>query len=183
MVMQRTRSRAAASPTPPGPDGAEPERTVGRKLDWADRMILRILQTEGRISYAQLAQQVGLSQPAILRRVRVLESMDVIRGYYAEIADEAIGYPITAWVLVELESQGGAELTKFQERAIEWPMVRQCELLAGDFDFLLKIVARTREEYERFYMTTLATAPGVSRIKSWFGMKMKRRAADLGELS
>ena len=136
------------------------------KLDRIDRRILRDLQADGRMTNVELARRAGISAPPCLRRVRALEEAGFIRGYHADINPEALGYGVTVFAHVGLTSQAEADLKKFEELVNSWPLVRECNMLAGETDFLLKIVAETWDEYQKFLTTRLTSAPNVSHVKS-----------------
>lgn len=136
------------------------------KLDKIDRRILRELQEDGRMTNVDLADRVGLSAPPCLRRVRALEEAGVIRGYHAELSPAALGYNITVFAQVGLSSQADGDLRGFIELVQAWPQVRECHMMAGETDFLLKIVAEDWEAYEAFLTRQLTTAPNVNHVKS-----------------
>jgi DNA-binding Lrp family transcriptional regulator len=136
------------------------------KLDKLDRRILAALQQDGRMSNVDLARHVGLSAPPCLRRVRALEEAGVIRGYHAELAPAELGFNITVFAQVGLSSQADSDLRAFVGLVETWPQVRECHMLAGETDFLLKIVAEDWESYENFLITRLTAAPNVSHVKS-----------------
>ena len=136
------------------------------KLDRIDRRILRDLQANGRMTNVELARRVGISAPPCLRRVRALEKAGYIRGYHADINAEALGFGVTIFAQVGLSSQNEADLKAFEELTQTWPEVRECNMLAGEADFLLKIVAETWDEYQKFLTTRLTSAPNVSHVKS-----------------
>lgn len=136
------------------------------KLDKIDRRILRDLQADGRVSNVDLAKSAGISAPPCLRRVRALEEADYIRGYHAMINPEAMGYEVTVFAHVGLASQAEQDLRKFEEQVKQWSNVRECFMLAGETDFLLKIVARNWDDYQRFLTSKLTAAENVSHVKS-----------------
>jgi DNA-binding Lrp family transcriptional regulator len=136
------------------------------KLDRIDRRILRDLQANGRITNVELARRVGISAPPCLRRVRALEKAGFIRGYHADINPEALGYGVTVFAQVGLSSQAEADLKAFEELVATWPQVRECHMLAGETDFLLKIVAEDWDDYQRFLTTKLTAARNVNHVKS-----------------
>lgn len=136
------------------------------KLDKIDRRILRDLQADGRISNVDLAKSAGISAPPCLRRVRALEEAEYIRGYHAMINPEAMGYGVTVFAHVGLSSQAEADLNKFEDQIRQWDNVRECYMLAGETDFLLKIVARDWDDYQRFLTSKLTSAPNVNHVKS-----------------
>jgi DNA-binding Lrp family transcriptional regulator len=136
------------------------------KLDRIDRRILRDLQEDGRMTNVELAQRAGISAPPCLRRVRALEEANFIRGYHADINPEALGYSVTVFAHVGLTSQAEPDLRRFEELVQSWPLVRECYMLAGETDFLLKIVAEDWDAYQKFLTTRLTAAPNVSHVKS-----------------
>lgn len=126
------------------------------RLDRIDRRILRDLQADGRMTNVELARRAGISAPPCLRRVRALEEAGYIRGYHAELAAEPLGYEVTFFALVGLDSQSESVLQAFERRMQAWPEVRECHMCRGPHDFVLKIVARdTPHENE---LTTQLTA-------------------------
>ncbi|HEX9466317.1 MAG TPA: Lrp/AsnC family transcriptional regulator [Alphaproteobacteria bacterium] len=138
----------------------------GVKLDRIDRRILRDLQDSGRMTNVELAQRAEISAPPCLRRVRALEEAGVIRGYHAELNPASLGFNVTVFAQVGLSSQAEHDLKAFEELVNSWPQVRECHMLAGETDFLLKIVAEDWDAYQKFLTTKLTTAPNVSHVKS-----------------
>ncbi|MEM1398233.1 MAG: Lrp/AsnC family transcriptional regulator [Pseudomonadota bacterium] len=136
------------------------------KLDRIDRRILRDLQENGRMTNVELAKRAGISAPPCLRRVRALEEAGYIRGYHADIAAESLGYGVTVFAQVGLSSQAEADLNKFETLAQSWPLVRECYMLAGETDFLLRIVAENWDAYQVFLTEELTAAPNVSSVRS-----------------
>lgn len=144
------------------------------KLDRIDRRILRDLQNDGRMTNVELARRAGISAPPCLRRVRALEESGFIRGYHANINPDSLGYGVTVFAQVGLSSQAETDLKKFEELVISWPLVRECNMLAGEFDFLLKIVAEDWDDYQRFLTTKLTSAPNVSHVKSALSIRCSK---------
>ena len=136
------------------------------KLDRIDLRILADLQADGRMTNVDLAERAGISAPPCLRRVRALEQAGFIKGYHAEINAEAMGFGVTIFAHVGLVSQAETDLKAFEELVRSWPQVRECHMLAGETDFLLKIVAEDWDSYQKFLTTKLTTAPNVSHVKS-----------------
>ncbi len=136
------------------------------KLDKIDRKILRDLQENGRITNVELAKNVGISAPPCLRRVRALEDAGYIKSYHAKIDPSILGYSVKIFALVKLTSQAEKDLQKFEEQVNGWPMVRECHMLAGDVDFMLKIVAKDWDTYQDFLTHSLTAAPNVTSVKS-----------------
>ncbi len=145
------------------------------KLDRIDRRILRDLQANGRMTNVELARRAGISAPPCLRRVRALEETGFIRGYHADINPEALGFGVTVFAQVGLTSQAESDLRQFEELIAGWPLVRECHMLAGETDFLLKIVAEDWDEYQRFLTTQLTSAPNVSHVKSALAIRSSKQ--------
>ena len=140
-------------------------------LDTIDQRILAALQGNARLSNVELAQHAGLSPSTCLRRVRTLEDEGIIKGYAALVDQEAVGLPVSVFVMVSLEKQVEHALELFEERVRALPEVMECYLMTGDSDYLLRVVTRDLQAYERFLMLQLTKFPGVSSIKSSFALK------------
>ena len=136
------------------------------QLDTIDRVILRHLQAEGRITNVELAERAGLTAPPCLRRVRALEEGGVIHGYHADLDAEALGYGITVFAMVSLKSQAEADLKAFEDHVRGLPQVRECHMLNGEIDFILKVVAHDLQEFQRFLTSALTPAPNVASVKT-----------------
>src|SRR5882724_3981242 len=136
------------------------------KLDKIDLRILADLQADGRMTNVDLAQRAGISAPPCLRRVRALEQAGYIKGYHAQLDAATLGYTVTVFAHVGLNSQAEADLTAFEGLVKEWPEVRECHMLAGETDFLLRIVAKDWDAYQRFVTEKLTAAPKVANVKS-----------------
>ena len=143
-------------------------------LDAIDWKILKEMQDDGRITNVELARRVGISAPPCLRRVRALEEAGMIRGYHADLAPEALGYAVTVFAQVGLSSQAEADLKSFEHLVGTWPEVREAYMLAGETDFLLKIVAPDWDSYQRFLSTKLTAAPNVSHVKSALMLRVSK---------
>lgn len=135
-------------------------------LDSIDREILHILQSDGRITNVELAQRVGLTAPPCLRRVRALEESGVIRGYHADLSAQALGWPITVFAMVSLKSQAEADLQSFESYVGDLPQVRECHMLNGEIDFMLKLVAHDLPGFQQFLTEKLTSAPNVASVKT-----------------
>ena len=135
------------------------------KLDKVDRRILRDLQDNGRMTNVELAQRAQISAPPCLRRVRALEDAGVIKGYHAEVDAERLGYEVLFFALVGLDSQAEAVLTAFESKMREWPEVRECHMVRGAGDFLLKIVCRNTG-HENEMTTKLTSSPHVVTVQT-----------------
>jgi len=146
------------------------------KLDRIDRRILRDLQDDGRMTNVELARRAGISAPPCLRRVRALEEAGYIRGYHAAIEPDALGYGVTVFAHVGLVSQAEGDLKAFEDLVGHWPEVREAHMLAGETDFLLKVVATDWDSYHKFLTTKLTTAPNVSHVKSALAIRSSKYA-------
>lgn len=144
------------------------------KLDKIDQRILHDLQANGRITNVELARRAGISAPPCLRRVRALEEAGYVRGYHAEIEPKALGFNVSAFVQVGLDSQAEADLEEFERLVSIWPEVRECYMLAGETDFLLKVVAEDWDAYQRFLTEKLTPAPHVAHVKSALSIRTSK---------
>ena len=144
------------------------------KLDKIDQRILHDLQANGRISNVELARRAGISAPPCLRRVRALERAGYVRGYHAELEPKALGFNVTVFAHVGLASQAEADLQAFEALVASWPEVRECYMLAGETDFLLKVVAEDWDAYERFLTSQLTPAPNVTHVKSALSIRTSK---------
>jgi len=138
----------------------------GTKLDAIDRKILRELQDDGRITNVELSRRVGISAPPCLRRVRSLEATGLIEGYHARVNARALGYEVTVFAMVSLKSQAEPDLRAFEELVLSWPMVRECHMLNGEIDFLLKCVSPNLLTFQNFLTGSLTAAPNVASVKT-----------------
>ena len=135
-------------------------------LDAIDRRLLAELQDEGRVTNVELAQRVGLTAPPCLRRVRALEDAGVIRGYHADLDPAKLGYSIMVFALVSLKSQAEDALRQFEDRMRSLPEVRECHMLNGEIDFIVKIVSRDLQSFQEFLTSKLTAAPNVASVKT-----------------
>lgn len=138
----------------------------GPALDAVDYEILATLQEDGRITNVDLAGRVGLTAPPCLRRVRSLEQRGIIKGYHAKLDAPSLGYGITVFALVSLKSQAEADLRAFEEHVAGLPQVRECHMLNGEIDFILKIVASDLQAFQQFLTSHLTPAPNVASVKT-----------------
>lgn len=136
------------------------------KLDEIDRKILAELQEDGRMTNVELARRVGISAPPCLRRVRALEEAGYIRGYHADVNARALGFEVQVFAMVGLHSQAEADLSAFEERCRGWPLVRECHMLNGEIDFILKCVAPDLSTFQTFLTEELTSAPNVASVKT-----------------
>ncbi|MEC7764363.1 MAG: Lrp/AsnC family transcriptional regulator [Pseudomonadota bacterium] len=136
------------------------------KLDQIDRMILAELQADGRMTNVELAKRVGISAPPCLRRVRTLEEAGYIRGYHADVDSRSLGFEVQVFAMVGLVSQAEADLSKFEQRCRDWPLVRECHMLNGEVDFILKCVAPDLSTFQSFLTEQLTAAENVASVKT-----------------
>ena len=133
------------------------------KLDRIDRRILRDLQADGRITNVDLAKRAGISPPPCLRRVRALEEAGYVHGYHAAVDSALLGFKEAFFALVGLDSQAQTVLQAFEAFCADWPEVRECHMIRGGGDFLLKLVARDKEHRDDLTMR-LTAAPNVAKV-------------------
>lgn len=138
----------------------------GSKLDEIDRKILAQLQADGRMTNVELARRVGISAPPCLRRVRTLEEQGYIRGYHADVNGRQLGFEVQVFAMVGLVSQAESDLCAFEELCAEWPLVRECHMLNGEVDFVLKCVAPDLRSFQTFLTEHLTSAENVASVKT-----------------
>lgn len=136
------------------------------KLDPIDRKILAELQGDGRMTNVELAKRVGISAPPCLRRVRTLEEAGFIKGYHAEVDARQLGFEVEVFAMVSLTSQAEADLVAFEERCNALPLVRECHMLNGEIDFILKCVAPDLSSFQTFLTAELTSAPNVASVRT-----------------
>jgi DNA-binding Lrp family transcriptional regulator len=139
---------------------------AGSKLDPIDRHILAELQADGRMTNVELAKRVGISAPPCLRRVRTLEEAGYIKGYHADIDARELGFEVQVFAMVRLQSQAEADLATFEARCRAWPLVRECHMLNGEIDFILKCVAPDLSTFQSFLTGELLKAENVATVKT-----------------
>ncbi len=146
------------------------------KLDATDWRILKELQADGRITNVALAAKVGLSPPPCLRRVRALEDSGFVTAYAALIDEAALGFPLTAFVMVGLHNQSEADLRAFENRVLAWPLVREAYMLSGESDYILRCVAPDVVTFQDFILRDLTAAPNVASVKTNLAIRRAKRA-------
>jgi DNA-binding Lrp family transcriptional regulator len=146
-----------------------------RRLDSIDRNILHELQQDGRITNVELARRVGISAPPCLRRVRSLEEAGYIKGYRALLDEKALGCEVTAFAMVHLSSQAEQDLQAFEAFVSRAPLVRECWMLSGEIDFVLKCVAPSLSRFQAF-VTELTGAPNVRNVKTSLTLRNAKNA-------
>jgi DNA-binding Lrp family transcriptional regulator len=141
------------------------ETSVSKNLDEIDLKILREIQADGRITNVELAKRVGISPPPCLRRVRTLEEEGYIQGYRGLLDPRKLGFDVTVFASVHLSSQADADLKAFEEFVRAEPLVRECWMLSGEVDFILKCVAPDMATFQEF-VTHLTAAPHVRNVRT-----------------
>ncbi len=136
------------------------------RLDPIDRKILAELQADGRMTNVELARRVGISAPPCLRRVRTLEEAGYIRGYHAEVDARELGFEVQVFAMVGLSSQAEPDLSDFEDRCRAWPLVRECHMLNGEVDFMLKCAAPDLSTFQSFLTDELLKHPTVASVKT-----------------
>lgn len=147
-------------------------------MDRIDRKILIELQKNGRISLTELSEKVGLSLTPCQRRVKILEQQGIIRDYQANVDPLAVGLHFSALVFVKMKNNSGENIREFEQALDEIPEIIQAQSLLGDPDFILHIVCKNMEDFQRLYDTRLTKLPHITGISSTLIMKevVKRRA-------
>lgn len=148
-------------------------------LDLIDWQILQALQEDGRMTNIDLARRVGISAPPCLRRVRALEEAGVITRYMALLDKPSLGFDVTAFAMVKLQSQAETDLNAFEDKARVWPIVRACFMLSGEIDFLLRCVAPDLNSFQSFVIHDLTAAPNVASVKTSLVIRSAKESAGL----
>ena len=138
----------------------------GSRLDLIDRKILAELQADGCMTNVELACRVGISAPPCLRRVRTLEEQGFVRGYHADIDPRKLGFEVQVFAMVGLQRQAEVDLSAFEDLCRSWPLVRECHMLNGEVDFMLKCVAPDLSTFQSFLTSELTTADNVGSVKT-----------------
>ncbi|MDG1994933.1 MAG: Lrp/AsnC family transcriptional regulator [Emcibacteraceae bacterium] len=149
------------------------------KLDKIDHAIVDNLQNDGRISNSDLADRVGLSQSACLRRVKGLEAEGVIEGYVAIMNQTAAGMPDNVFVQITVEKQTKELLAEFERIVKDCSQIMECYLMSGDADYMLRVIVADASDYEKLHMDVLTALPGVSQIKSNFSLRTVTKKNDI----
>jgi len=140
------------------------QKTSDFELDELDLSILRTLQENGRISNVDLASQINLSPPATYTRLKRLEKQGYIRNYVALLDWKQMGYDMICFINISLQMHQPSEVEKFRKRIRHLPEVLECHHVTGEFDYLLKIAIKNRDDLDRFVMKQLTPIPGIARI-------------------
>ncbi|MDF3085635.1 Lrp/AsnC family transcriptional regulator [Burkholderia sola] len=149
------------------------------KLDAIDRRILRALQQNSNQTNADIAQQAGLSPTPCLRRVHLLEEQGVIEAYVALLNPAAVELRFTAFVRVTLERQDKTTVERFAREMEQAPEVLECHLMAGSYDYLLRVIAKDLDDYQRFQMETLTQIEGVRNVETEIPLKRIKQTVRL----
>jgi DNA-binding Lrp family transcriptional regulator len=149
------------------------------KLDAIDRRILRVLQNDGRIPNTELAEKVGLSPSPCLRRVKILEEAGFIDRYVALLNPTKVNVGFTVFARIWLKSQDAETVDHFMEEVKRLPQIVECHLMAGDCDFILRIVAENLDEYRRFQASHLTRIKGVQSVKTEIPMQKVKLTSEL----
>jgi DNA-binding Lrp family transcriptional regulator len=157
--------------------GAQTMRMI--ELDARDRAILKILQENGRITNAELAERVHLSASACLRRVKIMEDSGLVKGTVLLLDEGAAGLSGTAFVFVTLDQQGRQSLDAFEAAVERHPEILECYLLAGTADYLIRVVFADTADFERIHRNVLTTLPGVVRVQSTLALRTVKRTTAL----
>jgi DNA-binding Lrp family transcriptional regulator len=136
------------------------------KLDSIDLKILAELQADGRITNVELSRRAKITAPPCLRRMRALEKAGYIQGYHADLDAKSLGFEVTGFAFVGLGSQHDQDLKAFEDHARAWPNVRECYMLSGEVDFLLKIVAKDLSSFQSFITEVLTAEKNVASVKT-----------------
>ncbi len=147
-----------------------------QKLDAIDRKILAELQEDGRMTNVELARRVGISAPPCLRRVRTLEEAGYLRGYHGRVNVRQLGFEVQVFAMVGLQSQAEADLSAFEEQCRNWPLVRECHMLNGEVDFILKCVAPDLSSFQSFLTSDLLRARNVASVKTSLVIRAAKEA-------
>jgi len=148
---------------------------VPARLDAVDRQILQELQDDGRITNVELARRVGISAPPCLRRMRALEQAGYIKGYRGLLDEKLLGFEVTVFAMVHLSSQAEADLKAFEDFVRAQPLVRECWMLSGEIDFILKCVAPDLKTFQAF-VAELTAAPHVRNVKTALTLRNSKDA-------
>jgi DNA-binding Lrp family transcriptional regulator len=146
------------------------------KLDAIDLRILFELQENGRITNVELSRRAKITAPPCLRRMRSLEKAGYIKGYHADLDSKALGFEVVGFAYVGLVSQTDADLKRFEEQARAWPQVRECYMLSGDVDFLLRCVAKDLSAFQSFVTDELTAAKNVASVRTALAIRESKHA-------
>tara|TARA_B100000886_G_scaffold78432_1_gene50833 strand:+ start:414 stop:884 length:471 start_codon:yes stop_codon:yes gene_type:complete len=146
-----------------------------KNIDSIDLKILRILQDEGRISNLDLSKKIDMTPPPTLRRVRDLEDKGYIDGFRANINPEKLGFDLTAWIFISLKNQNEESLNSFEKLVWGWENIRECYMLNGEIDFILKCVSKNMSEFNNFLTKNITSNDNISSVKTAFMIKNTKK--------
>ena len=152
---------------------------IKKELDGIDLKILRILQDEGRISNLDLSKKIGMSPPPTLRRVRDLEKNGFIDGFRANIDPSKLGYDLTAWIFISLKNQNEESLNTFEKLVWGGETIRECYMLNGEVDFILKSVSKNMSEFNDFLSQNITSNENVLSVKTAFAIKATKKLGNV----
>ena len=141
-----------------------------QRLDQTDWKILKELQRDGRMTNVELARRIGISAPPCLRRVNALEKAGLIKGYRALLDAKQLGFDLTCFAMVHLDSQAEADLMAFSARIKTWAIVRECWTLSGDIDFMLKCTVEDLDAFQKF-VSELTALPNVRNVRTGLALQ------------
>jgi DNA-binding Lrp family transcriptional regulator len=151
--------------------------SVKARLDDIDWKILAELQGDGRMTNVELARRVGISPPPCLRRVRTLEEAGYIRGFRAILDERELGYDVLGFVEVRLKSQSEVDLIAFETAVRRWDFVRECHMLSGEYDFIMKCVAPDLKSFQTFMISTITAQANVANSRSTLAIRASKSEA------
>lgn len=152
---------------------------MSHELDKTDRKILEILQREGNLSNLELADRIALSPSPCSRRVKMLQEAGYFKGNVTLVNPEAIGMNVHVFIQVKLGHQIRRELKAFEQTVSSWPEVMECYLMAGDFDYLIRVAMPSLDAYQHFLDEKLTQFEGIESVKSSFSLKQVRYKTEL----
>ncbi|AUI88677.1 AsnC family transcriptional regulator [Vibrio azureus] len=148
-------------------------------MDNIDKKIIKELLKEGRLSNQDLAERVSLSPSPCLRRVRALEKKGIIQGYHAHVDQEKCGLPLNVFVFVKLEKPTQENIQQFEQRVQTMEGVSECFLTTGVYDYVLRLVSPSLQDYETFIRKELTCLPSIQSIESSFAFGQVKKQFDL----
>lgn len=149
------------------------------KLDRIDLNILQELQKNGKLTNLELSKRVGISPPPCLRRIKNLEDAGFIVGYQANLNAFTLGFNISLFCEIGLKNQNEQEIKDFEDKIKTFPLIRECYMITGGYDFLLKIVARDFDEYQNFLATKLACLENIIHVKTHMIVRASKKEIGL----
>lgn len=147
-----------------------------KKLDRYDLALLQLLQRDGRMPNARLAERVALSESSCLRRLKTLEESGLIEGYTVLVNQHKAGFPVNVFVSVTLDKQDRNDLESFETAVREIPEIMECYLMTGEFDYLVRVAVADMADFERVHNQILTRLPGVVRVNSSVALRAVKRS-------